>query len=112
MERLKKHFKELDKSVDDKTLQIIKKFMVDRERINEAFDKDPHQNTEMANRIQSSKLQLDLQNKADKFELENLNMTKCNRTEMNALADKISVLQGESSMVICLFNESIKMNME
>ena len=97
MAKIRNSYVELEKSVTVKTMQVIKKFLKEREKINEAFDKDPHQSSELANRIQQSKLQLDLQNKADKYELENLNMTKCNRTDMNVLAEKIGTIQAENS---------------
>ena len=35
-------FKLLEESVQEKTEGAIKKFMLDREKINIAFDKDPH----------------------------------------------------------------------
>jgi hypothetical protein len=62
--------------------------MFDREKINQAFDNDPHQKSEIANRIQCTKLQLDLQSKADRGDLEALNMQKCDKREMNVLGEK------------------------
>ena len=112
MKAIRKSFDELEKTVTDTTQKVIKKFMSDREKINEAFDKDPHQTSEIANRIQASKLKLDLQNKADKFELENLNMSKANRTDLNVLTEKIASIQSENSQLIFLFNESIKMHID
>ena len=36
-----------------------------------------------------------MKGKADRFELENINMLKCNKHDLNALADKFAVLQQE-----------------
>jgi len=56
MAKIRNSYVELEKSVTVKTMQVIKKFLKEREKINEAFDKDPHQSSELANRIQQSKL--------------------------------------------------------
>jgi hypothetical protein len=42
-------------------------------------------------------LQLDLQAKADRCELDKLSMAKCDKRELNAVAEKIGVLQHEMS---------------
>ena len=86
--------------------------MVERENINQAFDQDTHHKSEIANRIQSTRLQMDLQNKVDKHEHENQMMNLCSRAELNAFAEKVTYLSSEISSIILLFNENIKMNLE
>lgn len=89
----------------------MKKFMDTREKINEAFAKDPHHSNLATTRIQQTKLHLDLQSKADRYELENMSMKKVNRSDLNVVFGKISLLQHEIDQVIMLFNESLKMNL-
>jgi hypothetical protein len=56
-------------------------------------------------------LQLDLKSKANRFELEDMNMQKCNRTDLNAVAEKINSLQHEVTSITLLLNESLKLNL-
>ena len=83
---------ELGKSIEEKTQNGLRKFMADREKINEAFAKDPHHSSIATNRIQTSKLQLNLQSKVDRNELENMNMKKCSRWDLTVVSGQVSSL--------------------
>lgn len=109
--QLELSFDYLMMTVEEKVQQGIRKFMEEREKINDAFDKDPHNSKVLNNRIQQSKLQMELQSKADRFELEDLSMMKCNRSDLNIVGEKVSSLQQEIAQLIMLFNESLKMNL-
>jgi len=67
--------------------------MATREQIDEKFANDPHHVSIATNRIQQSKLRMDLESKVDRYEFENVNLTKCSRLDLNAVADRISSLQ-------------------
>ena len=47
----------------------------------------------------------------DRTELESLELNKCNRTDLNIVADKLAIVQQEICHVIVLMNESLALNL-
>ena len=52
-----------------------------------------------------------MKSKADRFELEAIQMQKCNRSDLNNLSDKLGILQQEISQVMVLLNENLKLHL-
>ena len=49
--------------------------------------------------------------KADRYELEKINESKTNRSELNTFVDRLSIMQKEVTHLLVLFNESLKLNL-
>ena len=93
--------------MEQNTLAVINHWTAKRDKINAAIENDP-KSVELGN---PKALYKALSVKADRYELEKINESKTNRSELNTFVDRLSVMQKEVTHLLVLFNESLKLNL-
>jgi len=99
---------QLEEAVPSRTDERIEAFMRKREAIFKASDTDNH-NFDQKTRPGPVLKQLEM--KADKVAIEKLNDQKSNRTELQMVNDRLSIVQKEVTHLLVLLNETLKVHL-
>lgn len=104
---LKKQMIQVEQSAQQTTLRVLTKYMKDKNDLEQLQKEDPHQLEQGT----PAAIYNALGKKVDKHEIQKMQESKANKSEIKTIVGQISVVQKEITHIMVLMNESLKLHL-
>jgi len=98
---------QVEQSAQQTTLRVLTKYMKDKNDLEQLQKEDPHQ----LEQATPAAIYNALGKKVDKHEIQKMQESKANKSEIKTIVGQISVVQKEITHIMVLMNESLKLHL-